>query len=383
MKHSTQCVNFVPSDRFRSLSPPIYQTATFQQVSADEFGEFDYSRSGNPTRSLLEVKLAQLEHAKFASVFSSGMAAISTLLRLLDKDEEIIAGDELYGGTVRLLAQIAPRLGVGVRYVDTTDPKAVAAAISPRTKLILIETPSNPTLRITDLKTISLIAKKNDILLAVDNSMLSPTLQNPILLGADIVIHSATKYLCGHSDVTGGAIITNDEEIHRKIAFTQNAEGNALAPFDCWLLYRGLKTLSLRVERQNSTAEKIAAFLADHPATKCVFYPTLADHEGSGTHKDQSRGGGGVISFTTGDPDESKRIVESLRLFSIAVSFGSVNSTVSLPCRMSHLSIPDGLKEKLAPPSDLVRLSIGIEDTEDLIEDLENVLSIKNAATAK
>ena len=382
MKHSTQCVNFEPNDRFRAMSPPIYQTATFQQESAEEFGEFDYSRSGNPTRSVLEEKLAQLEHAKFASAFSSGMAAVSTLLRLLDAGDEVIAGDELYGGTIRLLAQIAPRLGVDVRYVDSTDAAAVASAVSPKTKLILIETPSNPTLRITDLKALAAIANDNGILLAVDNSMLSPTLQNPLDLGADIVIHSATKYLCGHSDVTAGAVITNDAEIYRKIAFSQNAEGNALAPFDSWLLYRGLKTLALRVEKQNSNAEKIANFLAAHPSVERVFYPTLADHEGFETHKSQSRSGGGVISFTTGDAQASKSIAESLRLFSIAVSFGSVNSTVSLPCRMSHLSIPDALKEKLAPPKDLVRLSIGIEDADDLIADLQQALRLTLAAAA-
>jgi len=382
MKHSTQCVNFEPADRYNAMSPPIYQTATFLQESAEEFGEFDYSRSGNPTRSVLEEKLAQLEHAKYASAFSSGMAAISSLLRLLDADDEIIAGDELYGGTIRLLAQVAPRLGVDVRYVDSTNADAVAAAVSEKTKLILIETPSNPTLRITDLKAVAAIANENGILLAVDNSMLSPTLQNPLDIGADIVLHSATKYLCGHSDVTAGAIITNDVEIYRKIAFTQNAEGNALAPFDSWLLFRGLKTLALRVEKQNSNAEKVAAFLAAHPTVERVFYPTLAGHEGAEIHKSQSRGGGGVISFTTGNAQISKRIAESLRLFSIAVSFGSVNSTVSLPCRMSHLSIPDALKEKLAPPKDLVRLSIGIEDADDLLADLQQVLRMENAAAA-
>ncbi len=380
MKHSTQCVNFEPADRYNAMSPPIYQTATFLQESAEEFGEFDYSRSGNPTRSILERKLAQLEHGNFAAAFASGMAAISSVIRLLDSGDEVIAGDELYGGTVRLLAQIAPKLGVTVRYVDSTDADAVSAAVSSKTRLILIETPSNPTLRITDLKAVAEIANENNILLAVDNSMLSPTLQNPLDLSADIVIHSATKYLSGHSDVTGGVIVTNDFDLHKKIAFTQNAEGNALGPFDAWLLFRGLKTLALRVEKQNSNAEKIAGFLEKHPAVERVYYPTLADHVGSEIQKTQARGGGGVVSFTTGDAQHSKQIAESLNLFSIAVSFGSVNSTVSLPCRMSHLSIPDALKEKLAPPKDLVRLSIGIEDVDDLIEDLEQALSLKKAA---
>ncbi len=382
MKHTTQCVNFEPADNFSAMSPPIYQTATFRQETADEFGEFDYSRSGNPTRRALEEKLAQLEHGKFAAAFSSGMAAITAVVRLLEPGDEVIAGDELYGGTIRLLERAGAAYGFGVRYVDTTDADAVAAAVTNKTRLILIETPSNPTLRITDLKAVAKLTAGRDIILAVDNSMLSPTLQNPLELGADIVIHSATKYLCGHSDVTGGAVITNDEELYKKIAFLQNAEGSGLAPFDSWLLFRGLKTLALRVERQTSNAERIAAFLHAHPAVRQVFYPSLADESSRTVQAAQARGNGGVISFTTGDANASKRIAESLRLFSIAVSFGSVNSTVSLPCRMSHLSIPDALKDKLAPPEDLIRISVGIEDADDLIADLAQALQKTAAASA-
>ncbi len=382
MKHTTQCVNFEPADNFSAMSPPIYQTATFRQETADEFGEFDYSRSGNPTRRALEEKLAQLEHGKFAAAFSSGMAAITAVVRLLEPGDEVIAGDELYGGTIRLLERAGAAYGFGVRYVDTTDADAVAAAVTNKTRLILIETPSNPTLRITDLTAVAKLTAGREIILAVDNSMLSPTLQNPLELGADIVIHSATKYLCGHSDVTGGAVITNDEELYKKIAFLQNAEGSGLAPFDSWLLFRGLKTLALRVERQTSNAERIAAFLHAHPAVRQVFYPSLADESSRTVQAAQARGNGGVISFTTGDANASKRIAESLRLFSIAVSFGSVNSTVSLPCRMSHLSIPDALKDKLAPPEDLIRISVGIEDADDLIADLAQALQKTAAASA-
>jgi cystathionine beta-lyase len=382
MKHSTQCVNFEPADNFSAMSPPIYQTATFRQDAADEFGEFDYSRSGNPTRCILEEKLAQLEHGKFAAAFSSGMAAITAVIRLLKPDDEVIAGDELYGGTIRLLERAAEAYGFRVRYVDTTDADAVAATVSDKTRLVLIETPSNPTLRITDLKAVAATIPQRDVIFAVDNSMLSPTLQNPLDLGADIVIHSATKYLCGHSDVTGGAVITNDAELHKKIAFLQNAEGTALAPFDSWLLFRGLKTLALRVEKQSSNAEKIAAFLNEHPAVTRVFYPSLGDENAAAVQAAQARGNGGVISFTTGDAAASKRIAESVRLFSIAVSFGSVNSTVSLPCRMSHLSIPDALREKLAPPEDLIRISVGIEDADDLIADLTQALGQTAAASA-
>jgi cystathionine beta-lyase len=375
MKTATQCVYHDINDEFGATSPPIYQTATFRQETTDEFGEYDYSRSGNPTRSALERKLAQLEHGKFASAFSSGMAAVTTVARILESGDEIIAGDDLYGGTVRLFEKVLPKQGISVKYVDTTDAAAVKAAITDRTRLILVETPSNPLLRITDIRELANIAHLNGAWLAVDNSMLSPVLQNPLDLGADIVLHSATKFLGGHGDLTAGAVITNDAELHRQIAFIQNAEGNALAPFDSWLLLRGIKTLSLRVERQNSNAQKVAEFLSDVKGVKQVFYPGLKGHERNAVHASQASGGGAVVCFSTGDREASKQIAESLGLFSISVSFGSTNSTVSLPCNMSHASIPAEMREKLAPPTDLIRLSIGIEDVDDIIEDLEQALA--------
>jgi len=376
MKTATQCVYHDINDEFGATSPPIYQTATFRQECADEFGEYDYSRSGNPTRTALERKLAQLEHGKFASAFSSGMAAVSSVARMIESGDEIIAGDDIYGGTVRLFEKVLPKQGISVKYVDTTDVFAVEQAISPRTKLIIVETPSNPLLRVTDIRELADIAHSNGTLLAVDNSMLSPVLQNPLDLGADIVIHSGTKFLGGHGDLTAGAVVTNDEEIHRQIAFIQNAEGNALAPFDSWLLLRGIKTLSLRVERQNSNAQRVAEFLNDYCAVKQVFYPGIENHERAAVHAGQAAGGGAVVSFSTGDRETSKQFAESLRLFSIAVSFGSTNSTVSLPCNMSHASIPAEMRERLAPPGDLVRLSIGVEDIDDILEDLEQALEL-------
>src|SRR5499433_461379 len=262
MKTATQCVHFDSNDDPHcSISPPIYQTATFRQPSADEFGEYDYTRSGNPTRSLVERQIARLEDAEYACAFASGMAAISALTRLLGAGEEVIAGDDLYGGTVRLLDQVLPRQGIGVRYVD-----AVREALNPRVRLILIESPSNPTMRIADIRALAGVARESGALLAVDNSMLSPCFQKPLKLGADIVVHSATKFLCGHSDVTAGALVTNDYDLHRRIAFDQNAEGAGLSPFDSWLLLRGMKTLALRVERQNESARKVAEFLSRHPA---------------------------------------------------------------------------------------------------------------------
>ncbi len=377
MKTSTQCVHFDSNDDpYCSISPPIYQTATFRQPSADEFGEYDYSRSGNPTRNLVERQIARLEGAEYACAFASGMAALSALTRLVSAGGEIIAGDDLYGGTVRLLDQVLPRQGVGVRYVDVTDPRAVREALNPRVELILIETPSNPTMRVADIRALAEVAREAGTLLAVDNSMLSPCFQKPLKLGADIVVHSATKFLCGHSDVTGGALVTNDYDINQRLAFHQNAEGAGLSPFDSWLLLRGMKTLALRVERQNESALKVARFLARHPAVDRVYYPGLADHPGHKIHRSQSKGDGAVISFTTGDVDVSRQIVEATRLFDIAVSFGSVGSTISLPCRMSHASIPKALRDRLAPPPDLVRISVGIEDVDDLIEDLSQAFTL-------
>jgi len=380
MKTSTRCVQLgTGNDLHGAIVPPIYQTATFVQPTATEFGDFDYTRSGNPTRSLLEEQLASLEDATYASAFASGMAALTALTRIVRSGEEIIAGDDLYGGTVRLLERIASTQGVTVRYVDTTDLDLVRSNLTSSTRLILIETPSNPLFRITDIRALSLIARDVGALLAVDNSMLSPVFQRPLNLGADIVIHSATKFLCGHSDVTAGAIITNDRSVHESISFQQNAEGAGLSPFESWLLLRGLKTLALRVERQNKSAHRVAEFLESHSSVARVFYPGLVSNEGHKIHRQQSEGDGAVVSFTTDDPDFSVRLVEATRLFKIAVSFGSVGSTISLPCRMSHASIPLALRDRIGPPADLVRLSVGIEDVDDLIDDLSRALVVSES----
>ena len=384
MKTSTRCVQLgTGNDLHGAIVPPIYQTATFVQPTATEFGDFDYTRSGNPTRSLLEEQLASLEDATYASAFASGMAALTALTRIVRSGEEIIAGDDLYGGTVRLLERIASTQGVTVRYVDTTDLDLVRSNLTSSTRLILIETPSNPLFRITDIRALSLIARDVGALLAVDNSMLSPVFQRPLNLGADIVIHSATKFLCGHSDVTAGAIITNDRSVHESISFQQNAEGAGLSPFESWLLLRGLKTLALRVERQNKSAQRVAEFLESHSSVARVFYPGLVSNEGHKIHRQQSEGDGAVVSFTTDDPDFSVRLVEATRLFKIAVSFGSVGSTISLPCRMSHASIPLALRDRIGPPADLVRLSVGIEDVDDLIDDLSRALVVSERKDLK
>jgi len=367
MKTATRCVQLGRGDDAHgAIVPPIYQTATFEQPSATEFGEYDYTRSGNPTRTLLEEQLADLEDARYACAFASGMAALTALTRIVKSSEEIIAGDDLYGGTVRLLDRLSSHQNISVRYIDTTNTHALRKGITNRTRLILIETPSNPLFRISDISELASVAKEAGAYLAVDNSMLSPVLQQPLRLGADIVVHSATKFLCGHSDVTAGALITNEPTLHQQFAFQQNAEGAGLSPFESWLLLRGLKTLALRVERQNDSAQKIARFLQTRTEVTQVFYPGL----------------GAVISFTTGDEKLSAEIVETTRLFKVAVSFGSVGSTISLPCRMSHASIPEALRDRLGPPADLVRLSVGIEDVDDLIADLDRAFAVNSHGVA-
>ena len=377
MKTATRCVHLEENgDPYGALSPPIYQTATFRQPNASEFGEYDYSRTANPTRTLLEQQLAKLEGAAHASAFASGMAALTALTRTLAVGDEILAGKDLYGGTIRLLDQMLPRGGIRVRYVDTSDSSAVRSSLSPQTRLVLVETPTNPLLCISDIKLLAEITHSIGAILAVDNSMLSPCFQQPLALGADVVIHSATKFLCGHSDVTAGALITNDAEIHRRIALQQNGEGAGLAPFDSWLLLRGMKTLHLRVTRQNESALRIAQFLSKHKVVERVYYPGLTSHPGHDLHRQQAGGDGAVISFTTGDVSLSERFVSATQLFDIAVSFGSVGSVISVPFRMSHASIPAALKETLAPPPDLVRLSIGIEDADDLLDDLAQAFRV-------
>ncbi len=375
MKAATRCVRIISErDPFGAVAPPIYQTATFRQPSAVDCGEYDYSRSANPTRALVEAQIAALEGGRSACAFASGMAALSAVTRLVRAGEEIVAGDDLYGGTCRLLSKVAPRHGIRVRYVDTSDADAVAAALSPATRLLLVETPTNPLLRIVDLERLAALARRRGVLLAVDNSLLSPCLQQPLAHGAHLVIHSATKALCGHSDVSGGAVVTDDPALHEEIAFFANAEGAGLAPFDSWLLLRGIKTLALRIERQCTSAQQVAEHLAAHPSVERVFFPGLSGSPGREIHLRQAKGPGPVVSFTTGDPDLSRRVVEAARLFTIAVSFGSVGSSISLPCHMSHASIPEELRGRLGPPADLVRLSIGIEDVDDLLADLMQAL---------
>jgi cystathionine beta-lyase len=376
MKFGTRLVSFdlCPDDPYRPMSTPIYQTATFEQNQADSFGPYDYSRSGNPTRRVLEDHIATLENGVRGFVFSSGMAAIATVTHLLKAGDEILADWDLYGGASRLFGKVLDRSGISIRYGDASDAASFEAQITPSTRLIYVESPTNPLLRVIDLSGIAEIAHRHNLLFCVDNSTLSPYLQNPLDLGADIVLHSATKFLSGHSDVTGGALVVKDEALAQEIAFLQNAQGSALGPFDCFLVLRGLKTLKLRMDAQQRGAAVIAKFLTEHPKVNAVYYPGLSTHPRYEIQQRQARGAGAVLSFTAGSPKAAKRIAETSSLFQISVSFGSVHSTISIPYNMSHASVPAELKATRAIPEDLLRLSIGIEDPEDLIDDLTNTL---------
>lgn len=376
MKLATRCVRLADRrDPYGAVVPPLYQTATFRQDDAAGSGEYDYSRTANPTRRLAEAKLAELEGARHALAYGSGMAAVTALLGLLRPGDEILAGDDLYGGTARLLGRVAPERGLAVRFVDATEPAAVAAALARPARLLLVETPTNPLLRIADLRRLATIAQHHGCLLAVDNSLATPLLQRPLEHGAHLVVHSATKGLGGHADLVAGAVVTDDGEMHRRLAFRRNAEGTALAPFEAWLLLRGLKTLAPRLAWQCRSAQRIARLLAAHPLVERVYFPALPGHPGRAVHERQASGPGPLVSFTTGDPEVSSRLVERLELFTVAVSFGAVGSVATLPCRTSHASVPRELAGRLGPPPDLVRLSVGVEDPDDLVADLERGLA--------
>jgi cystathionine beta-lyase len=377
MKLATRIVRFrpAPGDPHAALSPPLYQTATFAQASALESGPYDYSRSGNPTRHLLEERVADLEGAGRALAYGSGLAALAAVVRVAAAGGEVLAGDDLYGGTYRLLSRVLRGQGVRVRYVDLTDLAAVAAALTPRTRLVLAETPTNPLLHVADLRALAALAHGRGALLAVDNSLLSPYRQRPIELGADLVVHSATKCLSGHSDLSAGVVAVADPALAAALAFQQNAEGTALSPFESWLLLRGLKTLAVRLDRQEASAQLLAEFLAAHPRVCRVHYPGLAAHPGHALQRRQAEGAGSVVSFETGSVETSRRLAEAVSLFAIAVSFGGVASQISLPCRMSHASIPAEVRRRRVLPEDLVRLAVGLEDAGDLIADLGQALA--------
>jgi cystathionine beta-lyase len=385
MSNLTELIHSIPVDpQTGAIAVPIYQTSTFVQEAPGVNKGYDYARSNNPTREAAEKIIAQLEKGAVAAAFSSGLAAIDAVIKLLRSGDEVIAVDDIYGGAFRLFHKVYEKFGIKVRYVDTTDLHAIANAITPATRLIWLETPTNPTLKISDIEAISEIAKANHILLCVDNTFASPVLQQPIALGADLVVHSATKYLGGHSDLIAGVVIAKTQQLGEEIKFYQNATGAVLSPFDSFLLIRGIETLPLRIRQHNLNAAAIAAYLSTHQAVDQVFYPGLSSHPGHELAKRQSKGFGGIISFTLKDDniEAATAFVTATKYFKLAESLGGVKSLVAHPATMTHKSIPAEKRQAAGVKDGLIRLSVGLEETEDLLADLENAFNIVVACKA-
>ena len=357
---------------------PIHLSSTFARKDVDKpTGGYEYSRSGNPTRDALEKRLATLENAKYGLAFSSGLGAETTLLlSLLKKGDHVIGFDDLYGGTKRLFNRTLANFGLEFTYVDATRPENIEKALRNNTKIVWLESPTNPLMKLCDIKEISKIAREHDAITVVDNTFMSPFLQNPLDLGADIVLHSTTKYIGGHSDVVGGAIMLNDEDAYGKIKFNQNAIGAIPSPFDSFLVLRGIKTLALRMERHDFNGRKVAGYLESHPKVGKVNYPGLESYPQNSLARKQMRGSGGMISFElNADLSGTKKFLENLHVFSLAESLGGVESLIEHPARMTHASVPENERKAIGITDSLVRLSVGIEDVEDLIDDLEHALS--------
>ncbi len=364
-----------------AVSPPIYMASTFKQPDAYMGGKWIYTRISNPTIDRLEKSIASLEEGKYALAFSSGMAAIDAVLRLLNPGEHIIALDNLYGGTYRILNKVYSRFGIQVSYVDLTIPENLEKNIRPNTRMVYLESPSNPLLKIVDIKVISEIAHQHNLIVTVDNTFATPYNQRPLTLGADIVIHSLTKYLAGHSDIIGGAVVVNNEELYEKLKFTRTATGAVLSPFDSWLTLRGIRTLHVRMEKHNYNAMKIAEYLNEHNKIEKVYYPGLKEHPGHEIARRQmitpkgEPGFGGMISFKVkGGLKEATKFLESLKIITLAVSLGGVESLIHAPVTGIYRHVPKEEVAKLGITENFIRFSVGIEDVEDLIADLDQAL---------
>ncbi|HXN58325.1 MAG TPA: cystathionine gamma-synthase [Candidatus Angelobacter sp.] len=355
---------------------PIYQTSTFAQDAIGKHRGYEYARTGNPTRAALEQCIAALEGGRHGLAFASGMAAESTVMQLLKPGDHTIAMDDLYGGTYRIFRRVLEPMGLSFSFVDGSDPKAVEAAMTERTRLVWIESPTNPLLKLVDIAAVSKLAHANQALVVVDNTFMSPYFQRPLSLGADIVTHSATKYLGGHSDVIGGAVVVDREDLYERLAFLQNAVGAVAGPMDAWLVLRGLKTLAVRMREHDRNARLVAAFLNEHPKVARVYYPGLPGNPQRELAQRQMSGFGGMISFEVkGGLEPARRVVERTRLFTLAESLGGVESLIELPAAMTHASIPAETRRVHGVADGLVRISVGIEDVADLISDLDRALS--------
>jgi cystathionine beta-lyase len=378
MQDRTALIHSIPVDPLTgAISVPIYQTSTFVQEAPGINKGFDYARTNNPTRQILENIMAELEHGQKGIAFSSGLAAMDAVVKLLQSGDEIVAVNDIYGGAFRLFEQVYKKFGISVTYVDTSQVEEVFRVVGPRTKLIWLESPTNPTLKISDIAAIAGIARTNHSLLCVDNTFASPALQKPLDLGADIVIHSATKWLGGHSDLIAGVVVTKDEELGNKIKFYQNACGAILSPFDSWLLIRGIETLHIRIKQHCLSADAVASFLARHPEVQTAYYPGLPTHPNYEIAKKQALAFGGIVSFNLKNDTEeaAERVVCNTRIFRLAESLGGIKSLINHPAKMTHQSIPRETRRSAGVSDSLIRLSVGLEEPEDLIADLDFALS--------
>ena len=377
MKFSTRAIHVGqdPDPTTGATIVPIYQTSTYTQEEVGKHKGYEYSRSGNPTRSAYEKCLASLEEGKYGLAFASGLAATTALLSMLRPGDHVVANDDLYGGSYRLFERVFRPMNVSFTYVDGRDTPAFKRAMRPETKLVWIETPTNPLLMLVDIAAVAEVARANRAFLAVDNTFASPYLQQPLSLGAHVVVHSTTKYIGGHSDVVGGALITSDDEVHKQVAFYQNAAGGVPGPFDCWLAMRGVKTLALRMKRHSEHARAVAEFLSKHKRVKKVNYPGLPSHPQHELARRQMKDFGGMVSFDVGAGErEVNEIVKRLELFHYAESLGGVESLCCYPVRMTHGAYPKEERDKRGVGDGLLRLSVGVEDVDDLIADLERAL---------
>ncbi|KAA3602152.1 MAG: cystathionine gamma-synthase [Calditrichaeota bacterium] len=365
----------IPDPTTGAIMTPVYQTSTYVQDELGKHKGYEYARTHNLTRAALEKNVATLEKGKFGFAFGSGMAATSALAVFFKTGYHVIVSDNVYGGTFRYFDKVVKNWGVKFSWVDTTNPQNVKDAITPETKMIFIETPTNPILNISDIEAIGKIAKNAGAMLVVDNTFMSPYLQSPLTLGADIVLHSATKYLGGHSDVVLGMLLTSSEEIAERLAFMQNSSGMIPGPWDSWLVLRSTKTLALRMRAHCENAQKIAEFLDSHPKVEKVFYPGLESHPQHELAKKQMRGFGGMVTLEMGSVENAKKFLDNVKIFALAESLGGVESLISHPVSMTHASVPKEERLKFGLTDGIVRLSVGVEDLEDLIEDLENALS--------
>jgi len=367
-----------PESATGAVSVPIYQTSTYAQEGLGKHKGFEYARTSNPTRLALERNLAALEGAKFGYAFASGMAAIDATLRLVKSGEHVIVSDNTYGGTARLFKRILSNYGIEFEFVDTSEIASVEAAIKDNTRMIFVETPTNPVMIVTDLRAVSEIAHAHGARVVCDNTFMSPYLQRPLDFGVDIVVHSTTKFLNGHSDGVGGAVLLNDEEDANWIGFVQNSAGAILSPFDSWLVLRGTKTLALRMEQHDKSGRVIAAFLEDHPKVKKIYYPGSASHKQHELAKRQQKGFGSMVSFDVGTLAAARTVLESVKLCTLAESLGGVETLICHPATMTHASVAPEVRERLGITDGLVSISVGIEDTDDIVADLDQALDKVN-----